>query len=231
MRFSRESQRLARLNTLLELKIENERLQQHLSTLRAHSQQTSATHAAQVMGSYTGDDLSAHIAANLGLPTRPTIGGGDSSSRSQHYPLPHGYEPGGAFSDIASLEDEGDAEPRRKKVRHLHHLTSIACCHDTFVPSSKSLSGANSIFAILAVGLIPQNGERQTRHTLFLDHLLTSLGCRALAVQKHFATHVASDGQRRCANLKRRPKQVIRVTFRWTTQYLPSPVLITFLYL
>jgi len=70
------------------------------------------------MGSYTGDDLSAQLAANLGLPTRSTNGGGDSSR--SHYSLPpHGYEPGGGFPAISSLEDEGDAEPRRKKVRHL----------------------------------------------------------------------------------------------------------------
>jgi hypothetical protein len=118
--FSRESQHrgLARLNTLLELKLENERLQQHISTLRAHSHQMSATHAAQVMGSYAGDDLSAQLAANLGLPTRSTIGGADSSR--SHYPLPPGYEPGGGFPALSPLEDEGDAEPRRKKVRHLY---------------------------------------------------------------------------------------------------------------
>jgi hypothetical protein len=117
-----------RLNTLLELKLENERLQQHISTLRAHSQQLSTTHAAQHMGSYTGDDLSAQLAANLGLPTRSTIDGGDSSR--SHYSLPHGYEPGSGIPAISSLEDEGDAEPRRKKVRHLYDLTSVACCPD-----------------------------------------------------------------------------------------------------
>ena len=115
-----------RLNTLLELKLENERLQQHISTLRAHSQQLSTTHAVQHMGSYTSDDLSAQLAANLGLPTRSTIGGGDSSR--SHYSLPHGYEPGGGFTAISSVEDEGDAEPRRKKVCHLYDLTSVACC-------------------------------------------------------------------------------------------------------
>jgi hypothetical protein len=109
---------VGRLNTLLELKVENERLQQHISTLRAHSQQLSAPHAAQHMGSYsTGDDLSAQLAANLGLPTRSTIDGGDSSRPSHYSSLSHGYEPGGGFPAISSLEDEGDIEPRRKKVR------------------------------------------------------------------------------------------------------------------
>jgi hypothetical protein len=121
---------LCRLNTLLELKLENERLQQHLSTLRAHSQQPSTTHAAQHMGSYTSDDLSTQLAANLGLPARSTAVASADSSRS-HYSLPPGYEPGGGFPAISSLEDEGDAEPRRKKVRHLHDLTSVACCPDT----------------------------------------------------------------------------------------------------
>ena len=134
---------VGRLNTLLELKLENERLQQHISTLRAHSQQQlSATHAApQHMGSYTGDDLSAQLAANLGLPsTRSTIDGGDSSR--SHYPLPHGYEPGGGgFPAISSLEDEGDAEPRRKKVRHLCDLASVACCPDTSCSQLKKSVG------------------------------------------------------------------------------------------
>jgi len=110
------SRNVAMLNTLLELKLENERLQQHISTLRAHSQQLSGPHAAQHMGSYTGDDLSAQLAANLGLPTRSTTLDGGDSSRS-HYSLPHGYEPGGGFPAISSLEDEGDAEPRRKKLK------------------------------------------------------------------------------------------------------------------
>lgn len=108
-----------RLNSLLELKVENERLQQHISTLRAHSQQLSATHAVQHMGSYTGDDLSAQLTANLGLPARPTIG---ADSSRPHYSVPHGYESGGGFP--TALEDDGDSEPRRKKVSH---LTQVAC--------------------------------------------------------------------------------------------------------
>jgi hypothetical protein len=108
-----------RLNSLLELKVENERLQQHISTLRAHSQQLSATHAAQHMSSYTDDDLSAQLTANLGLPVRPTIG---ADSLQPHYSMPHGYESGGGFP--TAPEDDGDSEPRRKKVSH---LTQVAC--------------------------------------------------------------------------------------------------------
>ena len=105
--------RRGRLNTLLELKVENERLQQHLSVLRAHSQQLSATQSALQMGSYAGDDLSAQLAANLGgLPSRSTLGG---DLPRAHYSMPHGYEAGAALP-ASSLEDDGDAEPRRKKV-------------------------------------------------------------------------------------------------------------------
>ncbi len=107
----------ARLNTLLELKLENERLQHHISTLRAHSHQLSATHPAQHMISYTGDDLTAQLTANLGLPTRSTI-----------------------------VEDEGDTEPRRKKVRHVYDLASVACCPDTpFSQLKKSAGGEQYI--------------------------------------------------------------------------------------
>lgn len=108
-----------RLNSLLELKVENERLQQHISTLRAHSQQLSATHAAQHMSPYTGDDLSAQLTANLGLPARPIIG---ADSSRPHYSTSHGYESSGAFP--TALEEDGDSEPRRKKVSH---LTQAAC--------------------------------------------------------------------------------------------------------
>ncbi|KAH9997483.1 hypothetical protein BJV77DRAFT_1065110 [Russula vinacea] len=108
------SRNAAMLNTLLELKVENERLQQHISTLRAHSQQLSTTHAAQHMGSYTGDDLSAQLTTNLGLPARSTIG---ADSSRQHYSIPHGYESGGGFPAISAIEDDGDAEPRRKKLK------------------------------------------------------------------------------------------------------------------
>ena len=56
----------------------------------------------------------------------------------------------------------------------------------------------------------------------FLDHWLTSLCRRALVVRKLYAMRVASDGQRRCANSRRRSKQVIRISFRSMTLYLPS---------
>jgi hypothetical protein len=215
-----------RLNTLLELKLENERLQQHISTLRAHSQQLSATHATQHMGSYTGDDLSAQLAANLGLPTRSTIDGGDSSR--SHYSLPHGYESGGGFPAISSLEDEGDAEPRRKKVRPLNDLTSVACFPDTSSCSQlkKSVGGGEQYICNTCGRTDSPEWRKVNPSYSFLDHLLTSPGCRALAVQKRFAMHVAFDGQRRCANSRRRPKQVTRITFRSTTQYLLSLVAI-----
>jgi hypothetical protein len=132
-----------RLNTLLELKVENERLQQHISTLRAHSQQLSTTHAAQHMVSYTGEDLSAQLTANLGLPARSTIG---ADSSRQHYSIPHGYEPGGGFPAISAIEDDGDAEPRRKKVSHLYDLTRVARCPDTpFSQLKKSVGGEQYI--------------------------------------------------------------------------------------
>jgi len=119
--FDCESQRhgraFGRLNTLLELRVENERLQQHLNVLRAHSQQLSATQSAQHMGSYAGDELSAQMSTNLGLPPRSAHG---RDLSRPHYSASHGYEAGasgGAFPTIASPEDEGDAEPRRKKPK------------------------------------------------------------------------------------------------------------------
>ena len=60
----------------------------------------------------------------------------------------------------------------------------------------------------------------------FFDHWLIYLGRRVLVVQKLYAMLVAFDGQKRCANSRRRPKQVIRISFRSTTLYLPSLVAI-----
>jgi len=109
------SRNTAMLNTLLELRVENERLQQHITALRAHSEQLSATQSVQHMGTYTGDDLSAQLAADLGFPARSTIGG--DSSRSHYSSMPQGYEAGGSFPAISVPEDDGDAEPRRKKLK------------------------------------------------------------------------------------------------------------------
>jgi hypothetical protein len=103
-----------RLNTLLELKVENERLQQHIRALRAHSQQISAGQAAQHLGPYAADDVSAQFAANLGLPARSTSGG--DPSRPHYSSISHGYE-AGSFPTV--LEDDGDSEPRRKKAMFL----------------------------------------------------------------------------------------------------------------
>jgi hypothetical protein len=64
--------------------------------------------------------------------------------------------------------------------------------------------------------------EKGKPYSRFLDHWLTSLGRRALVDQKLYAMLVASDGQRRYANSRRRPKQVIRISFRSTTLYLLS---------
>jgi hypothetical protein len=99
------------MNALIELKVENERLQQHIRALR--TQELSATPSAQHMGSYPSDDMTAQLAANLGFPTRSSLGG--EPSRSYYPSIPHGYEVG-SFPPITLLEDDGDAEPRRKKV-------------------------------------------------------------------------------------------------------------------
>ncbi|KAH9981536.1 hypothetical protein BGW80DRAFT_1162376 [Lactifluus volemus] len=105
------SRNTAMLNTLLELKVENERLQQHIRVLRAHSQQVSAGQVTQHLDPYAADDMSAQLAANLGLPARSTLGG--DPSRPHYSSISHGYEAG---NFPAVLEDDGDSEPRRKKA-------------------------------------------------------------------------------------------------------------------
>ena len=99
------------MNAVIELKVENERLQQHIRALR--TQELSATPSAQHMGPYPGDDMSAQLAANLGFPARANLSG--EPSRSYYASIPHGYE-ADSFPPITVLEDDGDSEPRRKKV-------------------------------------------------------------------------------------------------------------------
>lgn len=141
------------MNALIELKIENERLQQHIRTLR--TQEMSATSSAQHMGSYSSDDISAQLAANLGFPARPTLGG--EPSRSYYASIPHGYD-AGSFPPIAVLEDDGDAEPRRKKVSLPQLLRGILLTH--LFCSSRNHSVVTRIFVTHVDALIPLSGER-----------------------------------------------------------------------
>jgi len=213
----------------MELKVENERLQKHLNVLRAHSQQLSATQSAQHMGPYAGDDLSAQMATSLPLPSRSTQG---RDLSRQHYSTSHGYEAGasGAFPTVSSLEDDGDTEPRKKKVKRLTTRAHVTVSPD-ILSSPKSHSVVTSIFAIRAAARIPQNGERYARHldlfSLLFDWLLTSLGCRVPMALKLFAMPVASDGQRRCANMRRPPRQATRISFLSTISYPLSLVATT----
>ncbi|KAI0306795.1 hypothetical protein B0F90DRAFT_1622969 [Multifurca ochricompacta] len=112
------SRNTAMLNTLLELRVENERLQQHIRALRAHSQQLSAAQAVQHMAPYPSDDLTAQLSTstNLGLPARPTP---NRDPSRPYYSTPQNYEAGG-FPAVAALEDDGDVEPRRKKANYIY---------------------------------------------------------------------------------------------------------------
>ena len=169
------------------------------------------------MGSYTSDELSAQMATNLGLQSRSSHGRDISRP---HYSTSHGYEAvaSGAFPTISSLEDDGDAEPRRKKVNRLSTQTHVSFGPDT-LPSSKNHSVATSIFAIRVVARIPQNGERYAHYLDLFDWPLITLGCRVPMALKLFAMPVASDGQRRCANMRRPPRQVTRISFLSMTSY------------
>ncbi|KAH9030619.1 hypothetical protein EDB85DRAFT_1866328 [Lactarius pseudohatsudake] len=94
------SRNSAMINALIELKVENERLQQHIRALR--TQEAVRDTVCATYGT---------LAANLGFPPRPTLGGDP-----YYASIPHGYE-AGTFPPITVLEDDGDAEPRRKKLK------------------------------------------------------------------------------------------------------------------
>ncbi|KAI9458016.1 hypothetical protein F5148DRAFT_1221423 [Russula earlei] len=109
------SRNTAMINALLELKVENERLQQHVSALRAHSQRLSAAQVTQHMGQYPGEDLSTQLAPDIGFIARSTPGG--DSSHPHYSSMPHGYEASSGFTTNSNLEDDEDSEPRRKKLK------------------------------------------------------------------------------------------------------------------
>jgi hypothetical protein len=152
--------------------VENERLQQYIRALRAHSQQLSAGQVVQHLGPYAGDDVSAQLAANLGLPARLTHSG--DSSRPHYSSISHGYE-ASSFPAITVVEDDGDSEPRRKKANFLVTRSAYGTNILYFPSSSKNHSVASSIYAILAVALIPRNGERWTYHLCLGTCLLITL--------------------------------------------------------
>jgi hypothetical protein len=191
-----------RLNTLLELKVENERLQQHIRVLRAHSQQISAGQVAQHLGPYPADDMSAQLAANLGLPARSTLSG--DPSRPHYSSISHGYEAG---SFPAVLEDDGDSEPRRKKAIFLRPDLHVVLIRSLF--SLKNHLVASSTYAIHVAALTPRNGERYSCQLCLCVCLLISLRRRVPVVRKLSAMPAVFDGQRRCANSRRQPRRAI----------------------
>ncbi|KAI0273452.1 hypothetical protein BC834DRAFT_853891 [Gloeopeniophorella convolvens] len=105
------SRNTAMLNTLLELKVENERLQQRLGTLRARSQQLSVMQGVQQIGSYTGEDMTAHFTTNIGFPTQALSG---DPTRSYYPVAAHDI---GGYLGYTPADDDTDAEPRRKKPK------------------------------------------------------------------------------------------------------------------
>lgn len=107
--------------------------------------------------------------------------------------------------------------PEGKRYR-LITQTHVAFSSDT-LPSPKNHSVATSIFAIRVAVRIPRNGERYARHPGLFDWPLTSLAGRVPMALKLFAMPVASDGQRKCANMRRPPRQATRVRFPSTTSY------------
>jgi hypothetical protein len=209
-----------RLNTLLELKVENERLQQHIRVLRAHSQQVSAGQVTQHLGPYAADDMSAQLAANLGLPARSTLGG--DPSRPHYSSISHGYEAG---NFPAVLEDDGDSEPRRKKAILLRTDLHVVLIRSLF--SSENHLVASSIYAIHVAAPTLRNGERYSCQFCLCVYLLISLDRRVPVVRKLSAMPAVFDGQRRCANSRRQPRRAISVSFLSTTQYPLSLVALT----
>lgn len=111
------------MNTFLELKVENARLQERLQALRVRSQELSKNQYSRGPLTFSNGSMSAQLAANLGLEAAP-----EYAQSSYYNPMPtHGY---GASAVGYSPQVEDDAEERRaaKRVR----LSSSVCSETGF---------------------------------------------------------------------------------------------------
>lgn len=109
------------MNTFLELKVENARLQERLQALRVRSQELSTAQITRgtVPLTFSSGSMSAQLAANLGLDSAPDLTHSSyyGNGMSGHG---HGYGAGGGGGSYMGQAEE-DAEERRaaKKVSWL----------------------------------------------------------------------------------------------------------------
>jgi len=211
------------MNALIELKIENERLQQHIRALRA--QELAATQSVQHIGSYPDDDLSAQLAANLGFPARPTVGG--DPSRSYYASLPHGYE-ARSFPPITVLEDDEDVEPRRKKVKSSCYPVAARYLTDITIIVQEIVRWRSVYLQHLRTYGLPRVEKGKLGSVLCLSNssLISPLTFRDPVAPKPYVMLAAFDGRKRCANSRRQLKPAIRISFHSTIPCPLRPVLV-----
>ncbi|KAI0064728.1 hypothetical protein BV25DRAFT_1914409 [Artomyces pyxidatus] len=108
------SRKTATLNTMVELKRENDQLHKDLQALRSRSQELSVVQATQTGEPYDLDDMSVQIATNLGLDTSGIVRREISRTSYLAPPQPLHEEP--ASQPPPGPDDDGDERKKRKVV-------------------------------------------------------------------------------------------------------------------
>lgn len=99
------------MNTFLELKVENARLQERLQALRVRSQELSKNQFTRGSLSFSNGSMSAQLAANLGLDSAP----GYAQSSYYNSMPPPGYG-ASAVGYLSQVEDDTDERRAAKRV-------------------------------------------------------------------------------------------------------------------
>lgn len=99
------------MNTFLELKVENARLQERLQALRVRSQELSKNQFTRGPLKFSNGAMSAQLAANLGFDSAP-----EYAQSSYYHSVPaHGYG-ASAMGYLPPVEEDADDKRAAKRV-------------------------------------------------------------------------------------------------------------------
>lgn len=108
------------MNTFLELKVENARLQERLQALRVRSQELSKNQFARGSLTFSNGTMSAQLAANLGFDGAP-----EYAHSSYYNQMPaHGYGQS-VVGYLPPVEDDADERRAAKRVSFVCSFTSL----------------------------------------------------------------------------------------------------------
>ena len=176
----------SRLNTFLELKMENEQLQQRLANLRKRAKGTDPSSSS----TYRPPSPSMAPTMNSSYPNPPSIPQRRPTDKSQYYPstgsgvsaahrhngiMPSpvncSFEAGNPAPHLYGIgaDEESSEERTKKKVCLLG-----ASLTDSALTPLLSWKQMSSTYVLLAVALIRLNGEKYATHIISLQHYSTT---------------------------------------------------------